>query len=94
MQGRAAGDHRCLSADRPGISDRQGNEQEPDDEDGNCNHRRYYATLIDLVRRGTLDPRKVLTKVEPLQSAIEAYEAFDKREPGWIKVELTPEAAA
>jgi len=60
---------------------------------GNCNHRRYYATLIDLVRSGTIDPVGILTKVEPLQSAIEAYEAFDTREPGWIKVELKPKAA-
>lgn len=60
---------------------------------GNCNHRRYYATLIDLVRSGAIDPVRVLTKVEPLQSALEAYEAFDRREPGWIKVELKPGAA-
>jgi threonine dehydrogenase-like Zn-dependent dehydrogenase len=55
---------------------------------GNCNHRRYYATLIDLVRSGAVDPVNILTKVEPMQSAIEAYEAFDRRDPGWIKVEL------
>jgi threonine dehydrogenase-like Zn-dependent dehydrogenase len=61
---------------------------------GNCNHRRYYSTLLDLVVSGTIDPLKVLTKVEPMQSAIEAYEAFDRREPGWIKVELKPKAAA
>lgn len=60
---------------------------------GNCNHRRYYSTLIDLVRTGAVDPTKILTKIEPLQGAIEAYEAFDKREPGWIKVELKPKAA-
>ena len=59
---------------------------------GNCNHRRYYATLIDLVRSGAVDPAKILTKVEPLQSALDAYKAFDKREPGWIKVELKPAA--
>jgi threonine dehydrogenase-like Zn-dependent dehydrogenase len=28
------------------------------------------------------------------ETAIEAYRAFDKREPGWIKVELKPTAAA
>jgi threonine dehydrogenase-like Zn-dependent dehydrogenase len=60
---------------------------------GNCNHRRYYATLIDLVRSGTIDPAKILTKAEPMRSAIEAYEAFDRRDPGWIKVELKPKAA-
>ena len=60
---------------------------------GNCNHRRYYKTFIDLVLSGAIDPVKILTKVEPMQSAIEAYEAFDRREPGWIKVELKPKAA-
>lgn len=60
---------------------------------GNCNHRRYYATLIDLVLSGTIDPVEILTQVEPMQGAIEAYEAFDKRQPGWIKVELKPKAA-
>jgi len=56
---------------------------------GNCNHRRYYATLIDLVLSGTLDPVAILTNVEPVQNVIQAYEAFDKREPGWIKVALS-----
>jgi threonine dehydrogenase-like Zn-dependent dehydrogenase len=60
---------------------------------GNCNHRRYSKTLIDLVLSRAIDPVKILTKVEPMQSAIEAYEAFDRREPGWIKVELKPKAA-
>lgn len=55
---------------------------------GNCNHRKYYATLIDLVRSGNIDPVRVLTQVEPLQNAIAAYEAFDQRQPGWMKVEL------
>jgi threonine dehydrogenase-like Zn-dependent dehydrogenase len=27
---------------------------------------------------------------KPLTDAIEAYKAFDRREPGWIKVELKP----
>jgi threonine dehydrogenase-like Zn-dependent dehydrogenase len=55
---------------------------------GNCHHRRYIPMLIDLVRRGTIDPAKILTQVEPLTSAIEAYKAFDTRRPGWIKVKL------
>ena len=55
---------------------------------GNCNHRRYAPHLIELVRTGAIDPTQVLTKVEPLADVIEAYEAFDQRKPGWIKVEL------
>jgi threonine dehydrogenase-like Zn-dependent dehydrogenase len=57
---------------------------------GNCNHRKYYNTLIGLVQSGVLDPAKILTRTEPMQGVIEAYEAFDLREPGWIKVELKP----
>jgi threonine dehydrogenase-like Zn-dependent dehydrogenase len=60
---------------------------------GNCHHRRYIPMLIDLVRRGTLDPSKILTQAEPLTSAIEAYKAFDTRQPGWMKVKLEPSVA-
>ncbi len=57
---------------------------------GNCNHRKYIPRLLDLIRAGLVDPLQVLTEIEPLTSAIDAYEAFDRREPGWIKVELQP----
>jgi threonine dehydrogenase-like Zn-dependent dehydrogenase len=57
---------------------------------GNCNHRRYLSHLIGLVRNGSLKPAEVLTQREPITSVIEAYKAFDKREPGWIKVKLEP----
>ena len=57
---------------------------------GNCNHRKYIPTLVDLVETGAVDPEKILTQREPLTSVIEAYKAFDKRQPGWIKVELVP----
>jgi threonine dehydrogenase-like Zn-dependent dehydrogenase len=57
---------------------------------GNCPHRRFLPELIELVRTGAIDPRQVLTKVEPLTSALDAYKAFDLRQPGWMKVELQP----
>jgi threonine dehydrogenase-like Zn-dependent dehydrogenase len=57
---------------------------------GNCNHRRYLSHLIGPVRNGSLKPAEVLTQREPITSVIEAYKAFDKREPGWIKVKLEP----
>jgi threonine dehydrogenase-like Zn-dependent dehydrogenase len=59
---------------------------------GNCNHRAYIPHLLDLVASGTIDPLKILTKTEPMGSVIEAYEAFDSRKPGWLKVELKPVA--
>ncbi|MBW4698210.1 MAG: glutathione-dependent formaldehyde dehydrogenase [Aphanocapsa lilacina HA4352-LM1] len=57
---------------------------------GNCNHRKYIPMLVDLVRNGTVEPSKILTQVEPMLSAIDAYKAFDLRQPGWVKVELVP----
>lgn len=55
---------------------------------GNCNHRRYVPELVELVRSGAFDPSQVLTQIEPVTNAIDAYKAFDQRQPGWIKVEL------
>jgi threonine dehydrogenase-like Zn-dependent dehydrogenase len=57
---------------------------------GNCNHRKYIPNLVGLVATGAFDPTKILTQQEPVTSAIDAYEAFDQRSPGWIKVELEP----
>jgi threonine dehydrogenase-like Zn-dependent dehydrogenase len=57
---------------------------------GNCNHRKYIPDLVSKVRSGEVDPLKVLTQMEPLTSAIDAYKAFDERQSGWIKVELKP----
>jgi threonine dehydrogenase-like Zn-dependent dehydrogenase len=57
---------------------------------GNCNHRRYVPELIEMVRTGRVDPTAILTHQGPLTSAIDAYKAFDRREAGWTKVELTP----
>jgi threonine dehydrogenase-like Zn-dependent dehydrogenase len=55
---------------------------------GNCNHRKYIPDLLEMVQAGVVDPAALLTKQEPLPSAIDAYRAFDKRQPGWLKVEL------
>ena len=57
---------------------------------GNCNHRAILPTLVELVAGGAFDPARVLTQAQPLMSAIDAYQAFDRREPGWIKVKLEP----
>ena len=60
---------------------------------GNCNHRTYVPHLVELVRMGGIDPTEIISKTEPVSGAISAYEAFDKRAPGWLKVELMPQAA-
>ncbi len=59
---------------------------------GNCNHRKYIPKLLQWVRSGVVDPAEILTQTGPLVAAIEAYQAFDRREPGWTKVELRPAA--
>ena len=59
---------------------------------GNCNHRKYVPKLVELVRSGVIDPREILTNVEPLTNVIDAYRQFDLRQPGWIKVKLEPSA--
>ncbi len=59
---------------------------------GNCPHRRYLPHLVELVRSGVVDPTTILTQVDPLTKALDAYKAFDERQPGWVKVELLPAA--
>jgi len=61
---------------------------------GNCPHRRIIPELVGMVRSGRVDPLKVLTQREPMTSVIDAYKAFELRQPGWIKVELRPSASA
>lgn len=56
---------------------------------GNCNHRKYIPRLLELIQSGIFDPAKILTQHAPLDSVIEAYKAFDTRQPGWLKVGLT-----
>jgi len=57
---------------------------------GDCNHRKYAPKLVEMIRAGVTDPSRILTKIEPLTSALDAYKAFDLRKPGWLKVELRP----
>jgi len=58
---------------------------------GNCNHRRYIPDLVDIVRSRTAVPSEVLTQLEPISDAIEAYKTFDQKKIGWVKVELVPQ---
>lgn len=57
---------------------------------GNCNHRRYVPELVELVRAGVVSPSQLLTHVDDLTGAIDAYDAFDERQDGWHKVALDP----
>jgi threonine dehydrogenase-like Zn-dependent dehydrogenase len=55
---------------------------------GNCNHRKYIPHLVELTRAGAVDPSALVTQVESLTDAVEAFEQFDRRRPGWLKVAL------
>jgi threonine dehydrogenase-like Zn-dependent dehydrogenase len=57
---------------------------------GNCNHRKYIPHLVELTRAGAVDPSALVTQVEDVADAVEAYEEFDRRRPGWLKVALSP----
>ncbi|MEV0217763.1 hypothetical protein [Micromonospora sp. ALFpr18c] len=47
--------------------------------------------IFDHILAGRLDLTKIVTQDEPITDVIEAYEAFDHRRKGWLKVELQPQ---
>lgn len=55
---------------------------------GNCPHRRYLDELLDHIESGEADPTLPITHHLPFDDAIRAYELFDKKEEGCIKVAL------
>jgi threonine dehydrogenase-like Zn-dependent dehydrogenase len=55
---------------------------------GNCNHRKYVPGLLSKIAAGQADPTTVWTQQETIPAAVAAYEAFDRRQPGWTKVTL------
>lgn len=57
---------------------------------GDCPHRRYLPHAVRAVAMGEFSPSKILTNLESMDDAIDAYKQFDLRAPGWIKVELLP----
>ncbi|HEY0840052.1 MAG TPA: zinc-dependent alcohol dehydrogenase [Vulgatibacter sp.] len=61
---------------------------------GNCNHRRYAPRLLEMIEIGVVDPAEILSQRRPLSEVIESYEAFDRRDPAWLKVGVYPEGAA
>jgi threonine dehydrogenase-like Zn-dependent dehydrogenase len=57
---------------------------------GNCPHRKYIPTLINYIESRAVHPERLVTNITPLESVIDAYKAFDLRQPGWVKVEVVP----
>jgi threonine dehydrogenase-like Zn-dependent dehydrogenase len=50
----------------------------------------YIPPLLALVRSGRIDPTRLITHRMPLAEGRQAYEIFDKRRDGCLKVVLTP----
>lgn len=58
----------------------------------NCSHRKYIPKCLKMMEDTPFRPSTILTVFEGLENAVDCYKHFDKREPGWLKVELIPEA--
>jgi threonine dehydrogenase-like Zn-dependent dehydrogenase len=55
---------------------------------GNCNHRKDIPMLLEKVRAGAVNPAQLLTQHAPFPSIVEAYQAFDQRQPGWVELDF------
>ena len=60
---------------------------------GNCHHRKYIPRLIEMVQARRIDPAKILTQVKPMTDVIAAFESFDRRQNGWIRLNCSRNAA-
>lgn len=54
------------------------------------NHPRYIPKLLAMVESGVVSPERLVTQHEPMRDVLAAYEEFDLRRPGWLKVALDP----
>lgn len=57
---------------------------------GQANVKAYNEYLRNLIVAGRAEPSFVVSKELPLDAAPEAYQHFDRREPGYSKVVLKP----
>jgi 2-desacetyl-2-hydroxyethyl bacteriochlorophyllide A dehydrogenase len=57
---------------------------------GLVNVSRFIPTLLPLIRSGRIDPTLLISHHLPLAQGEQAYELFDKREDGCLKVALQP----
>ena len=60
---------------------------------GQTHMHKYMRPLLERVQRGEVDPSFVITHKVPLANADEAYELFNRKDNGCIKVVLKPDAA-
>ncbi len=59
-----------------------------------CNTRRYMPRLLEHVREGRVQPRKITSHRLPLPEIEEAYRLFARKEEGCRKVVLLPEGGS
>ncbi len=57
---------------------------------GMCSVPEWLPELVPLVQNGRLKPERYISRVMPLAEGPKAYELFDAREHGVLKVVLTP----
>ncbi|HLJ56313.1 MAG TPA: zinc-dependent alcohol dehydrogenase, partial [Chthonomonadaceae bacterium] len=57
---------------------------------GQTHVHRYLQPLMDRIQKGEIDPGFIITHRLPLSEAADAYEIFDKKLEGCMKVVLTP----
>jgi threonine dehydrogenase-like Zn-dependent dehydrogenase len=57
---------------------------------GQCHVHRYLRPLLGHIQDGRVDPEFVVTHRLPLDAAPDAYELFEHKQDGCIKVVLTP----
>ena len=60
---------------------------------GQTHMHKYMRPLLDRIQRGEIDPSFIITHEVPLANADEAYEIFNRKDKGCIKVVLKPAAA-
>ena len=59
-----------------------------------CNVRRYMPHLLELIQKGQIDARRIISHRFPLEDAPRAYQMFSDKKDGCIKCVLMPHAKA
>jgi threonine dehydrogenase-like Zn-dependent dehydrogenase len=57
---------------------------------GQCNTRRYMPHLLEHIREGRIEPKRLITHRFPLSEVADAYRMFARKEDGCRKVVLKP----
>ena len=58
---------------------------------GQTHVQRYMVPLLERIRKSEIDPSFVITHKVKLDEALEAYDIFEKKRNGCIKVVMSPQ---